>query len=236
MAALGLAPTRDEPRLTAIGHARIVTSLESHLLRGRFITLVGRSKTTVSLRRPRRVPRAAATGRSDAGDRSHCPGGTASLPLEPVAGPRAETAGSCRRARHIGCLRPDHCRAAFGHADEADRRFPPGLSDCDVRVRFDHRDPPVRPVFDSAFACHPRDRECISIHRAYPDPVCPDVSRRVCGHPPNRRSAERGVGVRSVALRVSSACHQLCHFEGWEFQQTVFEEHAACGDRPECRC
>ena len=49
MAALGPAPTRDEPRLTAIGHAKIVTSLESHLLRGRFITLVGRSKTTVSL-------------------------------------------------------------------------------------------------------------------------------------------------------------------------------------------
>jgi hypothetical protein len=49
MAGLGLAPTRDEPMLTAIGHARIGTSLESHLLRGRFITLVGRSKTTVAL-------------------------------------------------------------------------------------------------------------------------------------------------------------------------------------------
>ena len=43
-----------------------------------------------------------------------------------------------------------------------------------------HRDPAVRPVLHPARACHPRDRERIPLHGAYPDPVDPDVSRRVC--------------------------------------------------------
>ena len=131
------------------------------------------------------------------------------------------------------CL--DHRRAAFGRADETDRRLPPGLSDCDVRVRFDHRDPPVRPVFNSALARHPRDRECISLHGAYPDPVCPDVSRRVCAHGPDWRAAEFGMDLRSVALWFSPVRHRLCPFKGWESQQSIFEGHAACGDRPERR-
>ena len=115
------------------------------------------------------------------------------------------------------------------------RRLRPGVCDGDVRVRFDHRDPPVRPVFHSALARHPRDREWISLHGAHSDSLDPDVSRRVCAKGPDWRSAEHVMALLFPARRLSSVRHRLCLVEGCGSRQTNLAGHDACGDRPERR-
>ena len=76
-----------------------------------------------------------------------------------------------------------------------------GLRDGDVRVRLDHRDPPVRPVLDHAQRLHPRDRERISLRGAYPDSVRHGVSGLVCAGKPGRRLAEHVISLDVPARR-----------------------------------
>ena len=95
------------------------------------------------------------------------------------------------------------------------RRLRPGLCDGDVRVRFDHRDPAVRPVFHSALARHPRDREWISLHGAYPDPVRSwRFQACLCPTGPVWRLAEYGMALRLLARRFSTVRHRLCLVKG----------------------
>ena len=100
--------------------------------------------------------------------------------------------------------------------------FLPAYLTCDVRLRFDHRDPAVRPVFHSALARNPRDRERVSLHGAYPDPVRPDVSRRVCAHGPDWRAAEFGMDVRVVACWLSPVRRRLCACQRMGVQTSGF--------------
>src|SRR5262245_6903063 len=102
-------------------------------------------------------------------------------------------------------------------------------------MRLDHRDPAVRPVLDCALPFHPRDREWISLHGAYPDPVCLGVSRCVCAREPHWRLAEYFIPLDVPARWLSHVRHRLCLVQGCRSEQTILAGYGACGHRPECR-
>ena len=85
-------------------------------------------------------------------------------PFEPAA--RQATNASGRRDRARAGHRPvPRGRAVWRYSVRRGSFLRRGLHDGDVRDRFDHRGPPVRPVLDSPVARHSRDRKRLPLHR-----------------------------------------------------------------------
>ena len=108
-------------------------------------------------------------------------------------GPAQKRLALACRARHIGRLRLDHRRAAFGLQTRRIDAFLPAyltaMFVCDS----------ITAILLFAQFSILRSRAIlviasgISLHRAHPDPVCPGVSRRVC------RRRRRSAGCRAPA-------------------------------------
>src|SRR5262245_13235374 len=116
--------------------------------------------------------------------------GAAFHPCDLTAQPAAETACPCGRARLAGRVF-HHGWAALDLPAGADRPLRRSLWHGDLRECLDHRGPAVQPVRHPALACPPRDRERISLHGAYRDPVDADLSGGVHAKwPAGRRAAD----------------------------------------------
>ena len=126
---------------------------------------------------------------------------------------------ACRRARIVDRFRSDHRRAAWEHPDQPSGCIRSGLCNGDVRLRFDHGDFALCPVFHSALARHPRHREWISFHSAHPHSLDPGVSRSVYAKRwTHWRFADHVVAVLRRARGPSCVRDRLCLVEGYAMQ------------------
>src|SRR3954463_4981352 len=164
----------------------------------------------------------------------YSPGGTA-IPLEFVARAGTETSGLGHSLGDIYRLCRAYRRYCWAHRASSDRRLHPCLCDGNVRERLDHRNPPVRPVFNSAFARAPGDRKRLPLYGPYSHPVESDVPGYVRCEGIDRWAAEYVSALSLLARWIRHFRNRVCLVKGHGSPEENLAGRGRFGDCRKCR-